>query len=397
MREAALIRTIGQLAERHPPVAPATQCRAVYEAFMFDPDLLCLAVVADDRVRGLVNRQDFVPRYTYRLGPDLYGDRPISHLMDSAPLIVEASSTPEALSTRLLGSSPSGLLRGFVIVDHGGYVGTGTALTLLRIALDVSKARSRELERQQRRAEEANRSKSNFLASMSHELRTPLNAIIGFADFMACEPFGPLDPPRYKEYVTDIHASATHLLSLIGELLDMAKVEAGRLSLDEAEFPARRPIEDAARMLRLGMRDAGIEFAERIAVDGRTILGDERMLRQVLLNILSNAQKFTPEGGRVVLNAAVSAAGLEITVEDTGIGIPEDRIDRVFEPFEQVESAMSRTRPGTGLGLPLAREMVRAHGGDIGLASRLGHGTRVTVCLPRARVGDIAAQASSAA
>ncbi|WP_425062417.1 sensor histidine kinase [Pyruvatibacter mobilis] len=377
---------IDQLVECRTPVSPGTTCHEVHELFMLDPDALCVAVVEDDYVAGLVNRQDFLLRYTYQLGPDLYGRRSITHLMDAAPMVVDAGIAFEDLSDKIGGSRASGLLRGFVVTVAGRYYGVGTALTLLRLMLDLSENRSAALEVERLRVEEANRSKTEFLASMSHELRTPLNAIIGFTDFIASEPFGPVTPTKYGEYITDVNASAHHLLGLINELLDMAKIEAGKMELAEDEFPAIEPVLQAVNMLRQQVADAGLTLQMDLLDETALIFADKQMTRQVVINLLSNAIKFTPRGGRILIRSERLPDGLRLTVSDTGIGIPADRIERVLEPFEQVENAMSRSRPGTGLGLPLSKAMVEAHGGTLSLSSTFGEGTRVDIMLPVERI-----------
>lgn len=377
---------IDQLVDCRAPVAPSTTCHEVFELFMLDPDSLCVAVVQDGHVLGLVNRQDFVLRYTYQLGPDLYGRRPITHLMDASPVIVDTGIAFHMLSDRIVGARAGGLLRGFVVTHEEQYYGIGSALTLLRLMLDLSEKRSEALEIERQRVEEANRSKTEFLASMSHELRTPLNAIIGFTDFITSEPFGPVEPARYGEYIGDVNSSAHHLLGLINELLDMAKIEAGRMELAEEEFPAAEPILEALSMLKHSIVDAGLGLISELPETELYLYADKRLAKQIMLNLISNAVKFTPRGGHVTVGAMETETSLVAFVEDTGIGIPEDRIERVLQPFEQVENAMSRTRPGTGLGLPLAKAMIEAHGGKILISSRLGVGTRVEVHMPRDRI-----------
>lgn len=383
---ADMISYIDQLVESRAPVSPTTTCHEVYELFMLDPDALCIAVVEDDCVAGLVNRQDFLLRYTYQLGPDLYGRRPINHLMDASPMVVDAGIAFDELSSKIGNSRASALLRGFAVTMAGRYYGVGTALTLLRLMLDVSEQRSEALEIERLRVEEANRSKTEFLASMSHELRTPLNAIIGFTDFISTEPFGPLSPNKYSEYISDVNSSAHHLLGLINELLDMAKIEAGKMELSEEDFPAIEPIREAITMLKQSISEAELTLETSLLDETVTIYADKRMIRQVVLNLLSNAIKFTPAGGSICLCSERFEGGARLIVTDTGIGIPPDRIDRVLQPFEQVESAMSRTKPGTGLGLPLSKAIVEAHGGTLALTSELGKGTRVDVFVPERRI-----------
>jgi signal transduction histidine kinase len=236
-------------------------------------------------------------------------------------------------------------------------------------------------------AEAANRAKSEFLANMSHELRTPLNAIIGFSDVINEEHFGAIGNPRYKSYVGDILLSARHLLTLINDILDVAKIEAGKLELEEA---AAEPAELCHRALRL-VQDraarAGIVLACELPGALPRLRVDPRKVKQILLNLLSNAIKFTPRGGRVELAAARRAdGGFGFSVRDSGIGIaPEDQ-PTALAAFGQVDSQLNRKFDGTGLGLPLSRALANLHGGDLELESAPGQGTTVTVILPKERL-----------
>jgi len=377
---------IEQLIERRDPLSPTTTGHDVYELFMREPATLCVPIAVEGRVAGLVNREDFLLRYTYQLGPDLYGRRHISHLMDRNPLTVDVATPLDVLGNRIVRARSGGLLRGFVVTREGKYHGVATALSVMRLMLDVSERRAEALDLERRRVEEANRSKTEFLASMSHELRTPLNAIIGFTDFIQCEPFGPLQPERYGEYITDVNKSAHHLLGLINELLDMAKIEAGRMELCEEAFPAAEPVREAIQILKQEIADAGLTLSVDLIGNEAYLFADQQMARQVMLNLLSNSIKFTPRGGTVSVRSRRHEGGLIVDVEDTGIGIPQDHIERILQPFEQVENAMSRTRPGTGLGLPLAKAMTEAHGGTLTIHSNLGEGTRIEVMIPASRV-----------
>ena len=236
-------------------------------------------------------------------------------------------------------------------------------------------------------AELADRSKSAFLASMSHEIRTPLNAIMGFAEVMERQMFGPVGDPRYREYAADIHASGSHLLALIEDILDLSKLEAGRMELREGRVDVARVIESSLSLLKRRAEAGEIRLAVRIAKTLPALRGDERRIRQVLLNLLSNASKFTPDGGRVSISASVGAhSGLRIKVEDTGVGIRPEDIGTVLTPFGQVHDSNAPDDSGTGLGLPLAKSLVERHGGRMELESRPGKGTRVTVRFPPMRL-----------
>jgi signal transduction histidine kinase len=236
-------------------------------------------------------------------------------------------------------------------------------------------------------ADKANRAKSEFLANMSHELRTPLNAIIGFSDILRQQLFGPVGNDRYADYVKDINDSGQHLLAIINDILDLAKAEAGKLALHESELDIRNPLEDAVRMCRGRAAIAGVDLS--FATAGSPIFAyvDERLLRQIVLNLLTNAVKFTKEHGKVTLSASSNPErGIFIRVADTGIGIAPEDISRVIRPFEQVETVLSRHHGGTGLGLPLTSKLTELHGGQLTIESQVGRGTTVTVWLPPDRL-----------
>jgi signal transduction histidine kinase len=247
-------------------------------------------------------------------------------------------------------------------------------------------------------AEGANRAKSAFLAHVSHELRTPLNAIIGFSEILRAEPQGPLGSDRYRDYVGDIHSSGNHLLKLVNDLLDMAKAEAGRLEIREDVVDMQEVVQACAALLAPLCKSAGVELWLKVAVGDRCLLGDEVRLRQILLNLLNNAVKFTPSGGRVSLVVAWSDENaLEIEVSDTGIGIAPDDLGKVLLPFGQAGDIMTRKHQGTGLGLPLTKALVELHGGRLRIESALGEGTSVRIAFPQERTVVAAPAVSPAA
>jgi signal transduction histidine kinase len=249
-------------------------------------------------------------------------------------------------------------------------------------ALAIQNARLfREIEDKSQQIEAANRHKSEFLANMSHELRTPLNAIIGFSEVLGERLFGELNE-KQAEYTEDILSSGRHLLSLINEILDLSKVEAGRMELELATFDLPLAIDNARTFVRERATRHGITLD--VAVDDRLgeIVGDERKIKQILLNLLSNAVKFTPEGGRIGIKARQADGSVEISVSDTGIGIaPEDQA-RIFEEFRQVGADYAHKSEGTGLGLTLAKKFVELHGGRIWVESEVGKGSRFIFTLP---------------
>jgi signal transduction histidine kinase len=249
-------------------------------------------------------------------------------------------------------------------------------------ALAIQNARLfREIEEKSQQIEAANRHKSEFLANMSHELRTPLNAMIGFSEVLQEKLFGELNE-KQAEYTDDILTSGRHLLSLINEILDLSKVEAGRMELEIATFDLPLAIDNARTFVRERATRHGITLD--VTVDERLgdIVGDERKIKQILLNLLSNAVKFTPEGGRIGIKATQADGSVEISVSDTGIGIaPEDQ-PKIFEEFRQVGSDYAHKVEGTGLGLTLAKKFVELHGGRIWVESEVGKGSRFIFTLP---------------
>lgn len=238
-----------------------------------------------------------------------------------------------------------------------------------------------------RSAESANIAKSRFLATMSHELRTPLNAILGFSEVMICEVLGPMQNKSYKEYAGNIHDSGKHLLQLINEILDLSRIEAGRYELHEEAVRLNNIAEECLRLLHLRAESKGLQVLLEFPRNLELIWADERALRQVCLNLLSNALKFTPSGGQITITVAAEAdGGQRLVVTDNGPGIPADEIPRVMQAFGQGSLAHQIAEGGTGLGLPIVKNLVQLHGGTFELNSQVGKGTECIVRLPRSRV-----------
>jgi two-component system, cell cycle sensor histidine kinase PleC len=284
----------------------------------------------------------------------------------------------------------------------GGYVSVGTDITALKtheeklvdseqrlIAtvsdLRASQQRLAELAEkyaaEKDRAEEASQAKSKFLANMSHELRTPLNAIIGFSEIMESGMFGPLGAEKYQEYCTDIRSSGQYLLEVINDVLDMAKIEAGRIQLDVENVALEPVLSDAIRVVSGRAEEKRLQMTETVPPDLH-VDADRRALKQIALNLLSNAVKFTPNGGRVTVRGKTVGDCALLTLGDSGIGIARDALKRLGRPFEQVEGQLTKSHHGSGLGLAIAKSLVELHGGRMRIHSRLGRGTVVLVWLP---------------
>ncbi len=231
------------------------------------------------------------------------------------------------------------------------------------------------------RAEEANRAKSEFLANVSHELRTPLNAIIGFSDMIRNAIFGPMGNTRYESYINDINASGRYLLEMINDILDMSKIEAGRVTLSPEWIALPQLFEECCQVVHPSAVERNVELVKAVNIS-LPIFGDRRALKQVLINLLANAVKFTLPGGKVLLRSYRYRGSVRIAITDTGVGIAKHDLPRLGKPFEQVENQLTKGHKGTGLGLAISRSLVELHGGKVDIKSRVGEGTTVTCILP---------------
>jgi signal transduction histidine kinase len=258
----------------------------------------------------------------------------------------------------------------------------GAVLSLYSDITEI-RAAERKLLQARSQAEAANHAKTEFLANMSHELRTPLNAIIGFTEIISQELFGPVANEKYLEYVKDVHSSSLHLLSIINDVLDMSKIEAGKLKLTKEAVVLQDAVSDVVRIVRERASSRGIELATSAEIDRIMIWADERAIKQILLNLLSNAIKFSQEQRNVDIRIMAGPGGdAVIEVEDHGIGMTEEEQQRALQPFGQAKPATTRNYGGTGLGLPITKGLVEAHGGTLSIRSRPGQGTTVRIDLP---------------
>jgi two-component system cell cycle sensor histidine kinase PleC len=325
-----------------------------------------------------------------------------SMLASSLPIAVFAATVPVtfavALNFALQGDLHNYILGIMAVAAQGYFTLLAHRLYSAGLATLVARAEKDaligELEQAKlisddarRRAEGSNIAKSQFLAQMSHELRTPLNAILGFSEVMKTEVFGPHAVAAYKDYSNDIHSSGQHLLNLINEILDLSRIEAGRYELTEESVSLTNVVEDCHHLLTLRAKNRGITIHEVFEPELPRLWADERALRQVCLNFLSNAIKFTPSGGEVWLKVGWTASGGQyMSIKDTGPGIPEEEIPIVLSKFGQGSNAIKSAEQGTGLGLPIAMNLIELHGGTFTLKSKVRIGTELIATFPPERV-----------
>ncbi|HAE50304.1 MAG: histidine kinase [Tistrella sp.] len=387
----------GAIALRAAPIPATMHCMDVVDRFLRDPTLPALAVVdGQERPIGLVGRTHLLYEFARPFIRDLYARRPIRELMAPDPLVVDEGTGIEALGAEITAVGGGAFSAGFVVTAKGRYLGVGSALDVMRRLVARMAEHNRALDRAVEEAERANAAKTAFLANMSHELRTPLNAVLGFSEIIMTQMLGPVGHARYLEYVGDIHSSAEHLLSLINDLLDIAKADATGLPLDIEPVDPTSLATETLRMVAPRAEKAGVILAADLPERMPMITGDRRRLRQILLNLLSNAVKFTPDGGEVRLILEDVPPGpdqpacIRMMVADTGIGMSADQIPIALSRFGQIDSSLTRRHDGTGLGLPLSRALAELHGGGLTIDSTPGFGTTITVTLPhRAMVRPI--------
>lgn len=315
----------------------------------------------------------------------------VVYRFDPRVIVSGAAIAPHTLAVAVMASAMLIVALGLVgaLVDHHLADRASKEAERLRAHVGELERTRNALQRTSRElgaADAANNNKTQFLAAMSHELRTPLNAVIGFSELLKLETFGPLGDNRYKEYAHDIHASGTHLLSLINDVLDIARLDDGQLNLNEESIDVVALVSDVVRMMTPQAETAGVMLRNEVQGLLPPVIADARRIRQVLLNLVSNAVKFTPPYGSVTVSGRLGESCLSLTVADTGIGIAEADIPRAFARFGQVDSTLARKYQGAGLGLPLAKDLIELHGGTLALQSKPSLGTTVTITLPARRI-----------
>ena len=386
---------VARIAQPIEPIADSVPCGEVLKRLLDEPDRPGLPVIAGDRVLGLAARSRLLQIFANPLHRATCERRPIRLVMDAEPMLVQAEWDVDAVSERIATDHRKALHEGFIIVRGDAYVGLGSAQDLLDLAVAKARQSVRDIDRARRDAITASAAKSEFLASMSHELRTPLNAILGFSQMLELDIGGAL-PPRQREYVSHIRASGTLLLDLVNDILDLARVEAGQSDLREERVSLSTALEKCLRLSGPRIQAKGHHIIVECARRGIDILADTRRIEQIMLNLFTNAVKYTPDDGSIRVRINLDDIGRPgFQVLDNGIGIAQEHLKRILEPFARVESAYVRETEGSGVGLALAKQLIDLHGGTLDITSTLGVGTVVEVRFPAARlIADAPAQSA---
>ncbi|SDE34693.1 ATP-binding protein [Kordiimonas lacus] len=368
------------------PEVPEAHCGTVFERFQADPNLVAIPVLQRGVPIGLLKRTEFLVRLADRFGRPLYENKPVTELMDHAPLIVDQDMSIDSLYAMLIDDQRHALQEGFIVTEGGLYKGICTSHTLLQLHMKRAEQRMRALDAARIEAEAATRARSQFLANMSHELRTPLNAVIGFADFILAEQARGRSPDNVWGYVADIRDSGSHLLGVINSILDFSKIEANAFSLREDYEAPQEIIHRVVRMMTAAARKKKIILKADVEDLGVELFADLQVVKQMLINLVSNAVKFSPDGSEVTVSQKLTVdGGIEIVVLDNGPGMNQQQLEMVLQPFIQGDVGLSRRHEGTGLGLPLVKAFAEAHDGKLVLESQPGVGTRAVIRFPADR------------
>lgn len=376
------MRAIARYVEPVSPSAPGAEAVAIFKR---DSRIAAIPVFEGPRAVGLLTRNNVFLSFARQYGHAVYAKRPVSKLMQRAPFIVDASTPLDELRRRLLDDAPQAVEDGFIIIDGDKYIGIGTSMGILRLGMVQAEARNRELVEAKQLAEQASAAKSKFLANISHELRTPLNAIIGFSEMIGKEVMGPVTPV-YRSYADDINGSGRHLLDIINDVLDMAKIESGQFNVAMGEVVLAEIALPVVRLLGEHAARVGVHLVVDVPEDLPKLRADPRAIRQILLNLMSNAIKFSRHDGNVCLVASTDGERVLVVIEDQGIGIPAGQIENVLKPFVQVGDEMTRKEQGTGLGLPIVVSLAEQQGASFVLESEQGVGTRASLRFPIAAI-----------
>lgn len=369
-----------------------TTCGEVYERFGDDSELIAVAVTRDQVPIGLVERSAFLVTLASPYGRALYARKPITALMDQTALIVDVSTDIAPLADLVLSSKSPHAMRAFIVTSGSKYLGIASGEDVLRLTLFEMRYQAKELIDAKHMAETASRAKSQFLAAMSHELRTPLNVLLGFSQLIQKMPDTPEFYPKAVEYAGDVYSSGRHLLELINDVLDIAKIEAGKMSLDIQDLCLKDEIVPVIRRFSQQAASDNIAISFESIESDLICLADQRAVRQILENLIGNAVKFTRKGGQITVSLDRSGNSAAISIQDTGVGIAETDISRLFQPFERTDNSYSRRSEGTGLGLYMARKLVEAHNGTLSVTSKLGIGSCFTVRIPLANSDQLDAK-----